>query len=190
MPKGGACACGAGFVYAGFTPPTMNKRRPMSWQVVLRMLGCVYTCWEKAQAECPGKIPSSFLQGRNSFAATFKPAVPKECIRIPWDSWQWQLEPRLVAALCSRYQVLWACSAEEAGGKPHGSWVWKGCRTPCAGAERTATAQEQGWYQRSSVMKSSLVMSRSELYEPALQGIIHAGLQQMRMVFQSLLTWF
>lgn len=32
--------------------------------------------------ECPGKIPSSFLQGRNHFAAVFKPAVPKQCIWI------------------------------------------------------------------------------------------------------------
>lgn len=36
------------------------------------------------------------------------------------------------------------------------------------------------------VMKSSLGMSRNGLHEPALQGIIHLGLQHMRMVFQSL----
>lgn len=70
------------------------------------------------------------------------------------------------------------------------SCVWKGGSTPRAGAESTAAAQEQGQYQGSSVMKSSLVVSGKELYEPALQGISHLGLQQMRMVFQSLLTWF
>lgn len=37
-----------------------------------------------------------------------------------------------------------------------------------------------------SVMKSSLGMSRKGLCEPALQGVIHPGLQHMRMVFQSL----
>lgn len=42
--------------------------------------------------------------------------------------------------------------------------------------ECTAAAAEWGWYQCLSVMKPSPVMSREELHEPALQGIICQGL--------------
>lgn len=44
----------------------------------------------------------------------------------------------------------------------------------------------EGWSQCMSVMKSSLGMSRKRLHEPALQGVVHLGLQHVRMFFQLL----
>lgn len=69
--------------------------------------------------------------------------------------------------------MLLASSAKGPGEQPRADG-WKGCR-----AQGVTTQGARCWHLSMSVMRSRPVIDRKEACEPALQGVIHSGLQQI-----------
>lgn len=103
------------------------------------------------------------------------------------SSWSrvWSQQPSLQQAASALGS--W-CKA--AGASPVGA-VWEGCAAPGAGAECTVTTRERRWLV--PVLASKEIQAGYEQKGgvwPALPGVTHPDLQQRRIIFQLLLTWF